>query len=53
MFEFPTKNIDTSDWKEINIEYLENSITVKVPPACETLQMKPTPPLKEAKKELI
>jgi len=52
MFESYPKNIDTSNWKEINIEYLENAITVKVPPACETLQMKPTPALKEAEKEI-
>ncbi|MFW6121294.1 MAG: hypothetical protein ACOC80_10420, partial [Petrotogales bacterium] len=46
------KKIDISDWKEINIEYLDEYIKLKVPPACETLQLKPTPPLKNVKSEI-
>jgi len=46
------KNIDTSDWKEINIEYLDEYISLKVPPACDILQLKPTHPLKDVKSEI-
>jgi len=45
-------NIDTSDWKKISMEYLEEFITLKVPPTCDILQMKPTPSLKEVGKEI-
>ncbi len=51
MINFQTK-IDTSDWKEINIEYFDDYISLKVPPECETLQMKPTPPLENVKSEI-
>lgn len=46
------KKIDTSDWKEINIEYLDGYINLKVPPACETLQLKPIPPLENVKSKI-
>jgi len=45
-------NMDTSDWKKINVEYLEEYITLEVPPTCDILQMKPNPLLREAKKEI-
>ncbi len=45
-------NINTSNWKKINIEYLEKYITLKVPPECDILQMKPTHLLKETGKEI-
>ena len=44
--------MNITDWKKINIDYLEKDITLKVPPSCEILQMKSTPPLKEANKEI-
>jgi len=46
------KNLNTSDWKKINIEYLNDYISLKVPSACETLQLEPTPALAETKKEI-
>ncbi len=46
------KNLNTSDWKKINIEYLDDYISLKVPPVCETLQLEPTPALAETKKEI-
>jgi len=52
MNQHKSKDLDTSDWKTINIEYLEDYITLKVPLACDTLRMKPTPPLKEVRKEI-
>lgn len=47
-----SQNLNTSDWKKINIEYLNDYISLKVPPACETLQLEPTPALAETKKEI-
>ncbi|MBN2396169.1 MAG: nickel-dependent lactate racemase [Candidatus Atribacteria bacterium] len=44
--------IDTKGWKKVNIEYLEEYLTVEVPPECEILQMQDIPPLKEVKKEI-
>jgi lactate racemase len=46
------QNLNTSDWKKINIEYLNDYISLKVPPTCETLQLEPTPALAETKKEI-
>ncbi|MDD3641533.1 MAG: lactate racemase domain-containing protein [Atribacterota bacterium] len=46
------RQIDTSDWKEINIEYLDEYISLQVPSACETLQLRSVPPLKDIKSEI-
>jgi lactate racemase len=46
------KRIDTTDWKEINIEYLDDHIIVKVPPVCETLQLRPMTPLENVKSRI-
>ena len=47
-----SQNLNTTDWKKINIEYLNDYISLKVPPACETLQLDPTPAFAETKKEI-
>jgi len=44
--------MNTSNWRTINIEYLESYITVEVPPTCDILQMKPTPPLPNIAEEI-
>lgn len=46
------QNIDTSSWKEISIEYLNDYISLKVPANCETLKLKPTPALTNVKKDI-
>lgn len=46
------KNLDRSGWKKIHVEYLEEYITLEVPPVCETLQLKPTPSLKNTRLEI-
>jgi len=46
------KKIDISDWKEIYIEYLDNYINLKVPLACETLQLKPISHLQNVKSKI-
>ena len=43
---------DSRQWKEIQIEYLEDSVTVKVPPTCDILSMKSIPPLKNTREEI-
>jgi len=44
--------MNTSNWKTINIEYLDDYLTVEVPPTCDILQMKPTPPLPNIAEEI-
>jgi len=45
-------HINSANWKKINIEYLDDYITLKVPPGCDILQMKKIPPLGNVKEEI-
>ncbi|MDD4363834.1 MAG: lactate racemase domain-containing protein [Atribacterota bacterium] len=46
------ENIDTSNWKKIDIEYFDDFLKVEVPPNCDILQLQPTSPLREPKKDI-
>ena len=51
MYEY-NQSINISNCKEINIEYLDDYISLKVPANCETLKLKPTPALANVKQAI-
>lgn len=49
---FSRRRVDSTGWKDVNVEYGKNILPVKVPPYCDTLTMGHVPALKNAREKI-